>query len=743
MRRFASVAGSRCGASLCALALLVTASEARPRADATFDFRIEPKSRLSALADFTTTTGIQVVRLGGGSISGASPAVSGRLAAETALREILAGSNLAYRFTGPRTVTIESAPDAAIALETISVTEVSIGRGGISEIDITSADIERRNATDLRGVFRGEPSIVVGSSLPMSQKLYVQGIEETNLAISIDGSRQNNKVFHHNATTMIDPSLLRAVRVDAGVAPADAGPGALGGAIAYFTKDARDFLSADGFGGSIKSTFNFNGNVSTTNLTSYSRQGEFEALGSFTYGKGSEFRAGNGEQVLGSATNVLSGLGKLAYQNADGHRWSISHEQIRDDAIRPFRANAVQIYGSQTTPLVRPYKLDRQNTVVSYSNVSPEGWWKPNVVLGYNSTQVAVDQYAGATPETYSYTSEGVTDSLNGKLENKFALPIGDIVAGIDFYRDRARSIERTYRTAETADNIGAYAQARLTFLDNAKLSFGLRGDHQQFGGINGFRSSDQGLSSNVSGEYALTSHLTAKAGYSNVWAGVPLAENYVQNPAWNYGTGPRAVTSDNATAGLVAHFASFRIEGGVFRTRIWDARVPLWAADMALRAFDVQSQGFHVGGAYSWDDGFVRLQFVRTDATINGRPADSYLGKYLTAPIGDILTVQVAHSFVPLSLTIGGDVEIAFEDDSLLNPATGIGRLDGYEVVNVFAEHRPIAVPSLTLRGEVRNLLNQTYAARGTYGLEYGSGVVRPLYDPGRSYLVSAKLTF
>ncbi|PYF05554.1 hemoglobin/transferrin/lactoferrin receptor protein [Rhodopseudomonas faecalis] len=741
MRRFASIAGSRCGASLCALAFLVTASEARPQAVASFDFRIDAKPRLSALADFTTTTGIQVVRLGGGAISGTSPAVSGRLAAESALREILSGSNLTYRFTGPRTVAIESSLD--IAIETISVSEASIGRGGVSEIDITSADIERRNATDLRGVFRGEPSVVVGSSLPMSQKLYVQGIDETNLAISIDGSRQNNKVFHHNATTMIDPNLLRALRVDAGVAPADSGPGALGGAIAYLTKDARDFLAADGFGGSIKSTFNLNGNVSTTNLTSYSRQGGFEALGSFTYGKGSEFRAGNDEQVLGSSTNVLSGLGKLAYQSAEGRRLSISHELIRDDAIRPFRANAVQIYGPQMTPLVRPYTLDRQNTVVTYSNDSAEGWWDPNVVLGYNRTQVAVDQYAGATLDTYSHTSKGLTDSLNGKLENKFALPIGDIVAGIDFYRDRARSIEQTYRTAETADNVGAYAQARLKLANSTKLSFGLRGDHQQFGGINGFRSSDHGLSSNVSGEHALTSHLTAKAGYSNVWAGVPLAENYVQNPAWNYGAGPRSVTSDNATAGLVAHFARFRIEGGVFRTRIWDARVPLWAAAMALRAFDVQSQGFHIGSAFSWDDGFVRLRFVRTDATISGRPADSYFGKYLTAPIGDILTVQVEHRFAPLSLAIGGDVEIAFEDDSLLNPVTGIGRLDGYEVVNLFAEHRPIAVPSLTLRGDVRNLLNQTYAARGTYGLEYGSGIVRPLYDPGRSYLVSAKLTF
>ncbi len=754
MRRFASAAGSRCGASICALALAVSqAPEARAETATTYEFRIAAKPRLSALADFTTVTGIQVIRRGTGAISGASRTVSGRYPADAALREILAGSNLTYRFTGPRTVAIEApeeatadaVPAGSIALDTIDVAGAGhgIGRDGVSEVIITSVDIERRNATDLKGVFRGEPTVMVGSSLPMSQKLYVQGIEETNLAVSIDGARQNNKVFHHNATTMIDPSLLKAVRIDAGVAPADAGPGALGGAITYVTKDARDFLPNDGFGGSIKSTFNFNGNTSTNNLTGYGRQGGFEALGSFTYAKGSEFKAGNGQQVLGTATNFLSGLGKIAYQTTDGHRFAISHEQIRDDAIRPFRANAVQIVGGKPTPAVRPYVLDRQNTVFTYTTAAPEGWWDPKFVLGYNRSKVAVDQYSGATLATYSYTSEGITDSLNGKLENRFAVSIGDIVAGVDFYRDGASYIDRSYRTAENADNVGAYAQARLKPSDRTKLSFGVRGDHQTFAGVNGFRSSDQGLSGNISGEYELTSFLSAKAGYSHVWAGVPLAENYVQNPAWIYGAGPKSVTSDNSVAGLIAHYGGLRMEAGVFRTRIADARVPLWAADMALRAFDVRTQGFHIGGTYNWGEGFARVQFVRTEAEIDGKPADTYLGQYLTAPIGDVLTFQLAHTIVPLGLTIGGDVEIVFDYDELLNPVTGIGKLDGYEVFNAFVERRSRDVPSLTLSGEVRNLFNRTYAARGTYGLEYGSGLVRPLYEPGRSFLVSARLEF
>lgn len=753
MRKFTSAAVLSCGVSICSVTVLVAdANEAWARDNTAYSFSIPAKPRLSALADFTAATGIQVVRPGAGAIGGISRAVSGRYSAGTALREILAGSNLSYRFTGPRTVAIEAPGGGAVGyggavvtLDTISVTgaEQDIGRGGVSEINITRADIERRNATDVKGVFRGEPSITVGSPLPMSQKLYVHGIEETNLAVSIDGSRQNNKVFHHNATTMIDPNLLKAVRVDAGVAPADSGAGALGGAIAYVTKDARDFLSGDGFGGSLKSIFNFNGHVSTNNLTSYARQGGFETLGSFTYGRGNEFRAGNGEEVLGTATNFLSGIGKAAYQGIDGQRFAISHEQMRDDAIRPFRANAAQIVDGRSTPLLRPYKLDRQNTVFTYTDVSPEGWWDPKFVLAYTRSQVAVDQYSGATPDTYSYTSDGITDSLNGKLENKFALSIGDVVAGLDFYRDRAEYLDKSYRSAERASNFGAYAQARLRPWERTRLSFGLRAEHQNFEGVNGFRSSDQGLSGNVSGEYDLASFLIAKAGYSHVWAGIPLAENYAQNPAWDYGAGPKSVTSNNYTARLVAHYGGIQAEAGVFRTQINDARVPLWAPDMALRAFNLQTQGFQIGGTYNWADGFVRVRFIRIDAEIDGRPADSYLGRYLTAPIGDVLTFQAVHTIAPWRLTVGGDVEIVFDNNSLFDPVTGIGRLEGYRVLNAFIEHRSLYLPTLTFRGEIRNLFNTTYTARGTYGLEFGAGLVRPLYESGRSFLASLRLDF
>ncbi|MCJ7873565.1 TonB-dependent receptor plug domain-containing protein [Phaeobacter sp. J2-8] len=145
-----------------------------------------------------------------------------------ALMSILAGTTI----VGFSSATVVSAEDAflgTIVLAPPQFNPISAGEEGLSdlatgEVDVTSAGIALSNPADLSELFVAEPTIAVGSSIPMSQKVYVQGIEENNLAISIDGARQNNKIFHHNTTTLIDPALLKAVRIDPGVAPADAWP---------------------------------------------------------------------------------------------------------------------------------------------------------------------------------------------------------------------------------------------------------------------------------------------------------------------------------------------------------------------------------------------------------------------------------------------------------------------------------------------------------------------------------------
>lgn len=726
------------------------AQDALAQVSAARNFNVPAQPLADALNVFGRQSGLQVTLAASVSRGVLSKAVVGSYAPEEALARLLSGTGIEYRISGGRTAVIGTgaagggaavAPaDGSTALDPISVFGDATGVG---EIVISQKELELLNPANIADVFRGEPGIEVGSSLPMSQKVYVHGIEENNLAVTMDGGRQNNKVFHHNATNLIDPSLLKAVRVDAGIAPADVGPGALGGAIAYETKDARDLLDGDGYGGFVSSNYNFNSKTFQTGISAYGMQEGLEFLGYFNFAKGDEFKSGNGSIVEGTRTDLLSGLGKVAYEFESGDRFEISHERVYDDAPRPFRANTGFISGRPPwEPRVRDYTLDRQNTVFSYTDSTPEDWWDPTVVLAYSSTRLEIPIFPRPVPPStisVPYPGAGETGSFNGKFENKFSFDLGSITAGVDFYNDKAELEDRFDASTERARNVGIYAQARLEPWERTRLSFGARGDQQWFTGTTNEKWDNAGFSGNVSGEYDLIEDLlTAKAGYSHVWAGVPLAENFIMNPNWNYGTGPEPITADNYAFGLVAKHDGFTVEGSLFHTDIDDARTAKYAVARAIENHDVRSKGFELGAGYDWGDGYFKVKYANIDVSIDGKPADSDTGIYLAAPAGQFITLLAAHSFIDWGVTIGGDVEIALDNDDV---AAGTPPLEGYKVFNTFVEYQPPSHSNLTLRAEINNIFDETYSERATYGQEFGT--VTPLYEPGRSFILSAKATF
>ncbi|MFV0428735.1 MAG: hypothetical protein ACK5KO_04835 [Arachnia sp.] len=78
--------------------------------------------------------------------------------------------------------------------------------------------------------------------MPLAQKIFLNGVNMLNLGVTIDEASQNNRAFHHVSANAIDPGLLKQVRADATVAPADAGPYALAGSVVFETVDPEDIL---------------------------------------------------------------------------------------------------------------------------------------------------------------------------------------------------------------------------------------------------------------------------------------------------------------------------------------------------------------------------------------------------------------------------------------------------------------------------------------------------------------------
>jgi hemoglobin/transferrin/lactoferrin receptor protein len=171
---------------------------------------------------------------------------------------------------------------------------------------------------------------------------------------------------------LIDPTLLEAVRIDASVAAADVGPGALGGALDYQTRDVGDLLDAgDNSGGFYKLEHATNGDILTNSLALYGQEGGFEVLGFARYSTGDNLVDGTGTDIIGSGSNLTSFLGKLAYESESGNRFEFSMEEVTDDELRPYRANIGDVVGGRPVPVTRNYDLTRTNCNFEYTTTRP------------------------------------------------------------------------------------------------------------------------------------------------------------------------------------------------------------------------------------------------------------------------------------------------------------------------------------------------------------------------------------
>ncbi len=711
-------------------------------ADTLLKFSIPAQSLATALKSFSEQAGISFAYKTGDISTLKSLGVSGELTTSAGLQQLLSGTGISFEFTASNTVVLMKTADGNSNAELLDTIQIE-GAAGIGDhtgaadkansIYIERDDLERRNPQTVKQVFAGESAVSVGGAIRSSQKVYVNGVEETNLAVTINGARQNNKVFHHNGTNLIEPSLLKGVRVDPGVAPADAGPAALGGAIAYETVDVGDILPADrSVGGFATGSFDTNSGTFTNGVSGYGRTGGFEALGYFKWGIGGEYENGDGDSVPGTETDLRSFLGKGGYETDGGHRFEISAEHLRDRAARPFRANIGDLT-NRIDPDTREYDTERQNLVFNYNTPNADGLWDPTAVLGYGVTELRVPVPFG---------SEGETSSLSGKFENAFNFDgfgfSDSVTLGTDFYHDRAKYDDPTTKVSERATNAGLYAQARLQPIEPLRLSFGLRGDHQWFEGVDGSEINDAGVSGNVSGAYDVTDFLTLKAGYSQVWGGVALAENFILNPTWSYEGDIKPVRSENFTAGFEVFHEGFSFDAGIFRSDFKNARDPSFSGGPGLTS-DFKTRGFNLGAGYNWDAGFVRASYTDSEIKVDGGASDSDITQYFGAPLGRIFAVETLHRFENTGVTIGGSIDAALVNTDTAD--AGGEKLDSYEVLGLFAEYRPDFAEYLTLRVEANNILDEDYSDRATYGQDFSN--VEPLREPGRSFLFLVRAEF
>ncbi len=632
--------------------------------------------------------------------------------------------------------------EAETAQETVTLEPISVNAkadvltGGVQ---ITEEVLNRVNPQDIKDVFRQEPGVTVSSPTPIGQKVYVNGIEDTKLAVDIDGARQVTKTFHHIGTAIIDPELLKAVKVETGVAPADAGPEALGGSITYETKDGRDFLDAgETFGGYGKLSFNTNTRGFSENLVFAVQHEGFDGLAFISNDSGDNYTDGDGDEVVGTKPSLQSGMIKLGYTSARGYRVKVNANITRDRGIRPARPN----FGGSSVTTDAPGLVDyeRRSVTLSFGDETPTAMWDPKISISYTDTSLFADITNTPPPVRAAIISDITT--INGKASNTFTVDLGKITTGVDFYVDRGKGgPEGNSNYKETVYDIGAFAQARLSLSEKARVSFGGRFDYNHLEGNEGSTFDTVGVSGNLNGEYDITDWFMGYAGIGSAWGGIPMTEIGVQNywsafgVTWNYDN-LQPSRSYNAKIGGVIEAGNFTFDGNLYYTKIDDSHDV--SSNNRGDQFDVISKGINASARYTFENGFIRASYTHSDVEVDGNVPTSTVA-YQGIVIGDLLSVEAGYEWFDLGIRAGVTAEAALENDD--PQKNGADKLDGYVVAGLYAEWFPEFLPDASLRLDVRNLLDADYTDRANVG--YDSSRYVPYSDPGRSFVITAKYHF
>lgn len=601
---------------------------------------------------------------------------------------------------------------------------------------VSREDLEAIQPANVSELFQRDSAVAVSAGSGPSKRIHVLGLEQSNLAVSVDGVPQFKDSWHHSGSNVIDPAFLKRVEVEAGAAAADAGFAAAAGAVRYETLGARDLL-ADGRsrGGRAGLSYGSNGRGLEASLASYGVHEGFDWFVMANVARGDDYENGNGRTIPGSEPANTGGLVKLGYE-FETHRVELSYERSQDDADRVVRMNmdlASDVY---------PLKVTRDTLSLKYATTAPTAAWDPEALFfisrnEYDRPDFIPDEARG----DFAFEAQGI----GGVVKNRFDMGPGTVTTGIDWsyndYRiDNFGDTDMRIHTTETMQ-VGAFVQGRFAFDNGIDLSTGARVDHHRFTDWNGMRKSDSGASVNATIAYEFAPGYQVFAGASRNWLGYDIGEyGYLHARDSSAVTDPgyEPATARNYKLGVNASGGNWTGNLTVFDTRLdglANAYDPLLA-----NTGEYRSRGVTASAQYGWGSGRAGVSVTRADVSLDGDDLPPAGGE--AVPIGTVAALFVDQEIPQHNLTVGATWALAKRLSGDAVTDAGFADHPGYGVVNAYAEWRPARHENVVLRLGVDNLLDKAYYERSSYGRNLERDVT-PLYAPGRTVTLGATLDF
>ncbi|MCF3649292.1 TonB-dependent receptor plug domain-containing protein [Synoicihabitans lomoniglobus] len=637
--------------------------------------------------------------------------------------------------------------DDIVDLAPVIVTGETYAFGAQKLITVTSDELDRLQPVDLEDVFSQDPSVRVGGGIGVAEKIYVRGIEDKLLHVSIDGAPQGGYLSHHQSQFTVEPELLKYVEVEPGPGGALQGPGALAGAIRFVTKDANDFLAPGQTAGAFtKATYLSNGDGLKLTGALYGRAGDnVTLLAAYTWLDIGDYDAGEGTLVDYSAHEQTRAFVKGTATSDDGaHTFTLSFESIEDEGTFRHRPNFFGYFNHPVAPNIPvDMTFGRDTVTASYTQsindedhgLSAVAYFSDNTTdragqynMGYASVGLDVryaDTYAGGTHRvTYGADYRDDTLEFTG----------GGSITGF------ARPLNYVTIPDETVNIFGAYVQDLWQATDAVEVALGARFDSYDYEDKDGNNYSDTGISPSLGVAVDLGEGFSLNASYGLAYRGPTVIDAITANE----GTITNASDIDgeqatNGEFGLSYTHGVFTFAATVYRQEIDDVIVNSSLNEPGLRGNGgkLKVDGYDLSAAARWGGFNASLAVSQSDPELNGSPlTDVSFG--LGSAYGRAWTAAFDYTFNDVPVRLGWNIDLVESFDEV--PA-GLPAKDGYDIHGVFAEWRPH--DRLTLVASVHNLFDIAYTDQATAGYNSQLQRIAGLPAAGRDFRLSASFKF
>lgn len=665
---------------------------------------------------------------------------------------------ISLALVGGNTYADESAVNDSKEIESIVVV------GQTTNTEITPDELEKYQANDLADIFRFVPSVSVGGSLGIAQKVYIRGLEDTLFNVTVDGAPQTGTLFHHIGRVAIDPELLKEVEVQAGAGEATSGAGAIGGAIRFKTKNVNDLLDSDEqFGGTVKAGY-FSNDGYKTSATFYGRLSDsWGLMGSYIYIDRDNMEDGDGNELYGTAAEQSLGFFKLNGELTDNQTVSISYENRNEEGEFGSRPNWPTLEGDTLFPMEgkrETFVLNHQFFASDFINLE--------TTLFHTKSSVEQNRFDrwgvyGAEMKTTGFDIRNI--SRLGSHNLTYGLEYRKDEVSSEYLAEEAIWQEWAWDPAvgqfkEEGEVKSLYIQDHWQINDELLLSFGVRYDQYEVEQVTYDNQTDSdGVSPNIGLKYDLHPNWQLTVGYAEAMRGKEVGDAFTleQAPDWvSIAPELNAEEVNNTEIGLMFHDEHWQITASVYQSDIDNVIYDQLGRGVYYENIGkLETDGFELKAVYWYDDWRVQASYSNNDAELNGDTVEGYEHIGLANARGDTLGLNVNY-LLSDNIEMGWNFNYVSDlnDIEVLQRGVDIGWIEqtqtidksGYQVHDIYLQWLPLSDDALTLNLAVQNLFNEHYrdhSSVGDYNDIPGWEGVAGLYEAGRDIRVSLAYKF